>query len=633
MNKPDTTPLVRFLPGGMQGWVTRGDRVDQAARKLGVDLQSVCGGQGTCGKCKVRLLPQAGTDSLQSALSPPTKQEEKCLSAEELVRGWRLACQSRVLGDATFDIPEESRSGGQVIRKPAGAIFVDCDPLVEARTVSVPAPNLSSPASDWKRLSAQINLGEMRTDLHPDPGMLAVLPKVLACGGETTALIRNDGECIGVAPGSGRPLTGLALDIGTTTLAAYLCDLENGEVLATASTVNPQISCGEDVISRIAHASNEVNGQIELQQLVIGAVNQLLASVCIQADTTIDSVADIACVANTCMHHLFLGLDPRGLGKAPFAPVTTMGLDIKARDLGIQASPGAWVYMLPAVSAFVGSDTVGVMLALDDPSVDETVLVIDVGTNGEIVLVSGDRLVCTSCATGPALEGATLVCGMRAAPGAIERISIDKETLDVDYQVIGKETGKPIPAAGICGSGVIDAISAMFTSGVIKKNGTFDRQLTIPRLKQNGNDASFVIAPARESAGDRDIAIGQDDIRAVQMAKGAIHAGVRLLMAEVGIQSVDRVVLAGAFGSVIDPLSALTIGLLPDVSSDKIVAVGNAAGDGARIALANRSMRERASLMAEKMETVELTTHPDFQREFAMAMYLPHMKPNRSSIL
>jgi len=629
MNHPDTMPLVRFLPGGMQGRVPRGDRVDQAARKLGVDLQSVCGGQGTCGKCKVRLLRQAGSDSLEVALSAPTKLEEKHLSAEEFAKGWRLACQCQVLGDATFDIPEESRSGGQVIRKAPGAISVDPDPLVEARTVTVPAPDLSSPSSDWERLSAQIKSGKMRIDLHPDPGMLAVLPKVLASGKKTAALIRNGVECIGVAPAGSRPLTGLALDIGTTTLAAYLCDLENGEVLATASTVNPQISCGEDVISRIAHASNQDNGQKELQQLVIGAVNQLLASVCIQADTTIDSVADIACVANTCMHHLFLGLDPMGLGKAPFAPVTTLGLDIKARDLGIQASPGAWVHMLPAVSAFIGSDTVGVMLALDEPSIDETVLVIDVGTNGEIVLASGDRLVCTSCATGPALEGATLVCGMRAAAGAIERIRIDKKTLDVDYQVIGTETGKQIPAAGICGSGVIDAISAMFTSGVIKKNGTLDRQLTTPRLQQSGNDASFVIAPAPESAGDRDIVIGQDDIRAVQMAKGAIHAGVRLLMAEVGIQSVDRVVLAGAFGSVIDPLSALTIGLFPDVPPDKIVAVGNAAGDGARMALFNRSMRKRATVLAEKMETVELTERPDFQREFAMAMHLPHMKPKR----
>ena len=628
MNKPDTMPLVRFLPGGMQDHVPQGIRVDRAARKLGVDLQSVCGGQGTCGKCKVRLLHQAGTDSTKSLLSAPTNLEKERLAAEELEKGWRLACQSLVLGDATFDIPEESRSGGQVIRKAPGAISVDPDPFVEAITVTVPAADLFPPTSDWERLSARIHAGSKQTVLFPDQGMLTVLPKVLARGKTTTALIRNDGECIGVATAGDHPLVGLALDIGTTTLAAYLCDLESGEVLATASTVNPQISCGEDVISRIAYASNGSNGRKELQQLVIGAVNRLLASVCVRANVAVDSVADIACVGNTCMHHLFLGLDPSGLGKSPFAPVITRGIDVKARGLGIQAAPGAWVYMLPAVSAFVGADTVGVMLALDKSLVGETVLVIDVGTNGEIVLVSGGRLVCTSCATGPALEGATLVCGMRAAAGAIERIRIDQKTLDVDYQVIGAKPDRAVPAAGICGSGVIDAVSAMFTSGVIKKNGTLDRQLTTPRLKQNGNDASFVIAPARESAGERDIVIGQDDIRAVQMAKGAIHAGVRLLMAEVGVRSVDRVVLAGAFGSVIDPLSALTIGLFPDVAPDKIVAAGNAAGDGARMALCNRSMRQRATALAEKMETVELTTRPNFQREFAMAMHLPHMKPN-----
>ena len=629
MNKPDTLPLIRFLPGGMQDHVPQGIRVDRAARKLGVDLQSVCGGQGTCGKCKVRLLRQAGTDSTKSLLSPPTNLEEERLATEELEKGWRLACQSRVLGNATFDIPAESRSGGQVIRKAPGAISVAPEPFVEAQTVTVPAADLAFPTSDWERLSARIHAGgRTLAALYPDLGMLTVLPTVLARGETTTALIRNDGECIGVAAAGDHSLVGLALDIGTTTLAAYLCDLESGEVLATASTVNPQISCGEDVISRIAHASCESKGREELQQLVIGAVNQLLVSVCARVNVAVHSVADIACVGNTCMHHLFLGLDPSGLGKSPFAPVMTRGIDVKARDLGIQAAPGAWVYMLPAVSAFVGADTVGVLLALDKSSVDETVLVIDVGTNGEIVLVSGDRLVCTSCATGPALEGATLVCGMRAAAGAIERIRIDQKTLDVDYHVIGAKPDNAVPAAGICGSGVIDAVSAMLTSGVIKKNGTLDRQLATPRLKQNGNDASFVIVPARESAGERDIVIGQDDIRAVQMAKGAIHAGVRLLMAEVGVRSVDRVVLAGAFGSVIDPLSALTIGLFPNVAPDKIFAVGNAAGDGARMALLNRSMRQRAAVLAEKIETVELTTRPDFQREFAMAMHLPHMKPN-----
>ena len=629
MGKPDTMPLVRFLPGGMQGRIPRGIRVDRAARKLGVDLQSVCGGQGTCGKCKVRLLHQAGSDSTGFPLSLPTKLEEERLATEELEKGWRLACQSRILGDATFDIPAESRSGGQIIRKAPGAVSVDPAPSVEAQTVAVPAADLSSPISDWERLSARIHAGgRTQTVLYPDLGMLTVLPKVLARGKKTAALIRNDGECIGVAAAGDHSLVGLALDIGTTTLAAYLCDLESGEVLATASTVNPQISCGEDVISRIAYASCESKGRKELQQLVIGAVNQLLVSVCARVNVAVHSVADIACVGNTCMHHLFLGLDPGGLGKSPFAPVITRGIDVKARDLGIQAAPGAWVYMLPAVSAFVGADTVGVMLALDKSFADETVLVIDVGTNGEIVLVSGDRLVCTSCATGPALEGATLVCGMRAAAGAIGRIRIDQKTLDVDYQVIGAKPDNAVPAAGICGSGVIDAVSAMFTSGVIKKNGTLDRQLATPRLKQNGNDASFVIVPARESAGERDIAIGQDDIRAVQMAKGAIHAGVRLLMAEVGVRSVDRVVLAGAFGSVIDPLSALTIGLFPNVAPDKIFAAGNAAGDGARMALLNRSMRQRAAVLAEKMETVELTTRPDFQREFAMAMHLPHMKPD-----
>jgi uncharacterized 2Fe-2S/4Fe-4S cluster protein (DUF4445 family) len=627
MGKKNKEPQVCFLPEGMRGPVAPGTRVDRAARNLGVDLQSVCGGHGKCGKCRIRLLNSAGAGQSVAALSPPTKQEAAFLSEEELREGWRLACQSRVLSNAAFEVPKESRSGLQLIRKQPGPKCVTPDPAVRSQTVKMPAADPTSPSSDWKRLAGQIAAGAGKNCLYPDAAMLKTLPETLGSGREVAAVLRKDGECIGLLAPTGRALTGVALDIGTTTLAAYLCDLYTGEVLATAAEVNPQISCGEDVISRIAYAAAEKAGRKELQHLVVKTVNRMIASACAQAGIAADSVADMTCVANTCMHHLFLGIDPAGLGRSPFAPVVTRGLDLKARDLGIQIAPGAYIHMLPAVSAFVGADTVGVMLAVDVYPAKETVLIIDVGTNGEIVLASGDRLVCASCATGSALEGATLSCGMRAATGAVERVRIEPETLAVEYAVIGSVGDKHAPAAGICGSGVIDAVSQMFTAGIMKKNGNLDRRCLAPRLKRNGNDVVFVVVPAEETAGGRDIVIDQDDIRAVQMAKGAIHAGVRLLMAETGARSVDRVVLAGAFGSVIDPVSALSIGLFPEVPPEKVSTAGNAAGDGARLALLSLTMRRRAAVLADKMETLELTAHPNFQREFAMAMHFPHMRP------
>ncbi len=625
MDKPKKKLQVRFLPEGMRGTVDHGTRVDQAARRMGADLQSVCGGQGKCGKCRVRWLDPAGAGDSAAALTPPTQQEEAFLSEEALRHGWRLACQCHIAADAAFEVPKESRSGRQVIRKDPGAGSVTPDPVVRVIRVKVPAADLEDPSPDWERLARQLAPETEHVRLHPDAAMLKTLPDTLSREKETAAVLRKNGECIALADPAGSPLTGVALDIGTTTLAAYLCDLQTGAVLATASEVNPQISCGEDVISRIAYAAEGKARQQELQQSVVNTVNRMIAAVCSEAGIASDSVADMTCVANTCMHHLFLGLDPSGLGRSPFAPVAACGIDLKARDIGIRIAPGAWIHMLPAVSGFIGADTVGVLLAVDlDPS-KETVLVIDVGTNGEIVLAAGGRLLCASCATGPALEGATLSCGMRAAPGAVERVWIDPETLAVEYAVIGAAADRPVQAAGICGSGVIDAAAQMLTSGIMKKNGALNRETSCPRLKRTNNDIAFVIAPAAESAGGRNVEISQDDIRAVQMAKGAIQAAARLLMAESGIERVDRVLLAGAFGSVIDPVSALAIGLLPEISPQDVHAVGNAAGDGARLALLNEGMRRKAAALAEALETVELTTHPGFQREFAMAMHFPRM--------
>lgn len=625
IHNKDKMAQVTFLPEGIRGTVVVGNKVDKAAQELGADLQSVCGGHGKCGKCRLRYSKSnaAGKSSLN--LSEITQIEKDIFSDRELKEGWRLACQCRLLGDVIFEVPKESRSGRQIIRKEPGSKYVKPVPSIYVQAIINTSAELKNPLSDWKRLLNQISAGKDNKNIYPDIEMLKQLPVAFDNNKKISAIIRKDCECIGFIKSDGLPLTGVSLDIGTTTMAIYLCNLETGKVLTTASEVNPQISYGEDVISRITYAAGGIERRIELQKSLVYTVNKMIGDVCSKVGIDRDTVADMTCVGNTCMHHLFLGFDPSGLGSAPFAPIVTCGLDIKARDIGINIAPGAWVHALPGVSSFIGADTVGVMLSVETGQENEVILIIDVGTNGEIVLVAGEKQVCASCATGPALEGASLSCGMRAAEGAVERVWIDSESLAVETSIIGSAQNKKVLASGICGSGVIDAVKAMLEAGIIKKNGNFDKQCPSSRLKRQGNDTAFVLVSARESAGGRDIEISQDDIRAVQMAKGAIQAATRLLMAETGVVAVDRVVLAGAFGSVIDPVSAMVIGLIPEIPHEKVTSVGNAAGDGARMALISEKERLRAAYLARKLKNIELTTHPDFQREFAMAMHFPHM--------
>lgn len=609
------------MPAGLRGPVAAGTRLDRAAQQLGADLQSLCGGSGKCGKCRVRVV------SGPAGLSSPTDVEKASLSAEALAAGWRLACQAHVGGDVTVDIPEENRTGGQVICKDPGAQTVVPDPLVRRWTVRVAPADIDHPTADWQRVVEGVKAAGAAAAPAPDRALLRSLASVLRrTDGDLSLFVRDDGRCIGVDGHPKRPLTGVALDIGTTSLAAYLCDLESGATLGAASAINPQVPFGEDVISRVAHATNEPGGCRQLQEAVIGGINRLVAQLSEQSGVLAEAMVDMVCVGNTCMHHLFFGIDPVGLGKSPFAPAVFEAPAVRAEELGLAIAPGAAVHFLPVVSGFVGGDTVGALLAAVPEAGEETVLLVDVGTNGEIVLVHQERMVCASCATGPALEGATLRHGMRAAAGAVERVWIDAGTMEVRCRVIGDRPDKPVAAAGICGSGIIDAVAQMKKAGIVAANGRIDRAAAPSRIEENGKERAFVLVPADASATGRAIVVDQQDIRAMQMAKGAIHAAVRLLMDAVGVETVDRVLLCGAFGSVIDPVSALTIGLIPDFGPGCITAVGNAAGDGARLALLNRDRRREARRLARRLEYIELTVHPKFQREFAMAMYFPHMK-------
>lgn len=625
---------VIFSPSGMRGRVRLGTQLDQAASDIGVDLQSLCGGKGKCAKCRVRVIKNSPDElelsSCSTNLSAPTQTELNILSVEELYEGWRLACQAKVLGDVAVEVPDESRSGKQIICKDPGGQSVALAPMVHRHLFNRCASGLSEPMSAWEEITEGLGLQTYTSTPFPDQRLLQTLPPVeTESGRPCTVVVREPSECIAFFRDSLPVISGVALDIGTTTLAAYLCDLETGAVIATASMVNPQVSFGEDIISRIAYANRSTESRIRLQKSVIESVNALIANLAQQSGISPNCMFDMTCVGNTCMHHLFLGIDPSGLGRSPFVPVIHSSLDFKARDLGIKIAPGAWVHMLPVIAGFVGADSTGVLVALEPHKLDENVLIIDVGTNGEIIVGNQGRLICASCATGPALEGATLRHGMRAAPGAIERVRIDPTTFGVEVSIILGDAGstKSTLASGICGSGIIDAVAQMFLAGVIGKNGNLNRRLDVPNMiRDKDGGPAFVLVPADQTATGREICITQDDVRAVQMAKGAIHAAVRILMKELNLSSFDRVILCGAFGSRIDPASALAMGLFPYCPVERVHSAGNAAGDGARLSLLSRKKRLEAARVARQVRYVELTDHPDFQREFALAMWLPHMR-------
>lgn len=556
--------LVAFEPCGRRGRVPRGTTVMEAARLLGADLLNVCGGQGTCGKCAVRPLGMGGLGGSDApALSAPSETERELFAGHAAAEPWRLACEARVLGHVVVHVPERARAGRQVIRKAV--------------------------------------TGPLRCPVDP------AVPLPAGCGPRTAF--------------------GVALDVGSTTIACYLCDLVTGAVVESAAMINPQVAYGEDVMARITFAIGRAGGGAILHAAVVGALNQLIADVAAAAGITSHDVRDIVIVGNTCMHHLVLGLDVEPLSYPPFSPVVREATDVPACDLGIDVPPGVNLHALPTVAGFVGADTLGVLIGAEPfADVQQATLVIDIGTNGELVLGKSGRLVCSSCATGPALEGAGMKFGMRAAPGAIERVRIDPGTLTVRCKRVGDEgwwaADEGGEAAGLCGSGVFDAVAEACRRGIIQRNGRFDLAVGRRALRDGPDGPELVLARSSGSQ-TSSVVLTQDDVRSFQLAKGAMCSAARLMMRHLGVEQLDRVVLAGAFGSVIDPASAAAVGLYPECHLDHVVAVGNAAGDGARAALLSRARREEAQRLARQMEHLELTRLPSFARELARAMFLP----------
>jgi len=624
--------VIIFEPSGRSGYVSEGKTILEAAQELGVDLQNVCGGQAQCGKCKVMIvegtLQQHDIASSVKNLSSMGEAEKKFFGDQKQSNGWRLACQARIQGDVAVFVPDESRADRQIIAKDPGQRTIDLKPAVKRYCLELIPADLDDLTAAWERLKAALREKFGLTNLKTDYKVLCNLYKAIKRGEwKVTATVWMDTEVVDIKPGFTERHCGLALDVGTTTVAAYLCDLDTGEVLATESMVNPQVVYGEDVMSRITYTMVHPGGLKAVNKAITQGINHMIRDICHQARISEKEIVDLAWVGNTCMHHLFLTVDPEPLGQSPFVPVLHHSFDVKARDLGLIVSAGAYVHLLPIIAGFVGADTVGVLIAEAPQNFEETVLIIDVGTNGELVLGNRERLICSSCATGPAFEGATIKHGMRAAPGAIEIVRIDPVTKEVKFKVIGKtawNTGqKGMEAKGICGSGIIDAVAEMFSARVLEKSGRFVSGLDTPRLRLTDDGPVFVIAWPHETASHQEIVICQRDVRAVQLAKGAIYAAARLMMQQLNVTQLDKVILAGAFGSFIDKKSAATLGMFPDCDLENVQAVGNAAGDGARIALLNTDKREEANRMAREVAYLELTTSPDFQNEFVNAMHFP----------
>ena len=640
---------VIFTPSGRRGRVPVGTTVLDAARSLGVDIDSVCGGRGICGRCAV--VPAFGTfakhgiTSARDHLSEPNAVEETYRREEGLAADRRLSCTACLLGDAVIDVPPESQVHRQVVRKDLAARAFEMDPVVRLHTVDVKEPDLATPTGDLGRLfdalASEWDLHELRADLAVIRGLQAALT---AGSYRVTVAVHGGRDVIAVWPGFHDRAFGVAIDVGSTTIAGHLVNVVDGEILASAGVMNPQIRFGEDLMSRVSYVMLHDGGDAELTTAVRKALDGLLASLANKVGIKRVEILELAIVGNPIMHHLLLGIDPTPLGSAPFALATDAAVSTTTAELGIRAHPGARVYVLPCIAGHVGADTAGVILAEEPHKAEPITLIVDVGTNAEIVLGNRDRLLAASSPTGPAFEGAQISSGQRAAPGAIERVRIDRTTLEPRFRVIGVEPWSDAPdfaaaleaagtgVTGICGSGIIEVIAELFLAGVITADGVIDGSVAArtPRVIPDGRTFSYVLHEGGGS-GPR-IVITQNDVRAIQLAKAALYAGARLLMDQLAIDTVDEVRLAGAFGSQIDPLHAMVLGLVPDCDLTRVKAAGNAAGTGALIALLSGAARREIEGVVRRVEKIETAVEPRFQEHFVEAMALPHRTASTTNL-
>ena len=627
---------IVFTPSGRQGMVAHGTTVLQAARTLGVDIDSVCGGRAMCGRCQINVGTGefakhgivSGTDSLGAVTAVETRYADK----RGLADGRRLSCQSLLLADAVIDVPPESQVHNQLVRKAADERQIEMDPIVRLCYVEVCEPDMHEPSGDYRRLAEALAeqwpdrvTGEITCDLH----IIQQLQPVLREGKwHVTVALRDGCHVVGIWPGLKEKVAGVAIDVGSTTMSAHLCDMVTGEVLASTGAMNPQIRFGEDLMSRVSYGIMNPDGPAEMTKAVIAGLQTLIDGAAEQAGLTSDDVVEIVLVGNPVMHHLLLGIDPLELGGAPFALAVDTALNLKASELGLSLNQGARAYTLPCIAGHVGADAAGVVLAEAPQKSDAMTLLVDVGTNAEIVVGNRDRLLAASSPTGPAFEGAQISSGQRAAPGAIERVRIDPVTLEPRFRVIGVEQWsdedgfddaiESTGVTGICGSGIIEILGEMYLSGIITMDGVIDGDKATISPRIEADDRTF-----RYRVSDN-VTVTQNDVRAIQLAKAALYAGFRLLMDKININHIDKVVLAGAFGTHIDPKYAMVLGMIPDCELDNVRAAGNSAGTGARMALLNKGARAEIEQAVRNIEKIETAIESSFQDHFVKAMAIPH---------
>lgn len=630
---------VVFQPDNVSVEVDLGASLLEAAKEAGIKIESLCGGKGACGKC--RLIVNSGAENL----NVPTREELGAVkngkfSQALLDSGYRLACSAKVKNNKKFfsgspigghvilTVPAESKLGAQKILVEGFEKLVKVDSLVNKYFVELPKPALDEAAPDLERAISALK-GHGLGNLKISHGVLGKLSDSLRKSDwKSTFAIWDNSEIISIEPGDTvKRKFGLAVDIGTTTVVGYLVDLNDGKLVGVGSLLNPQIPLGEDVITRITYCIQNTDGLEKINNVVVDGLNDLIEEVCSKTRVKRNEIYEVSIVGNTAMHHLFLKLNPKFLALSPFTPVVKRGMDLKAWELGVKVNPGANVHVLPVIAGFVGADTVGVLLSTNIYKEPELTLATDIGTNGEIMLGNKDGMEVCSAAAGPAFEGAHLTQGMRGEPGAIEKVSIDPGTLDADYGTIDD-----LPPRGICGSGIVDALAEMFLAGALLRTGNINASIENQRIRRTKNGLEFVLVWADEAAkGVGDIVVTQGDVREIQLAKAAIYAGAKIMMERRRAEEndIERVYLAGAFGTYIDKFSAKVIGLYPDIAIDRVKSVGNAAGMGAKHALISREKREDAEDIAKKTNYLELTIAPQFKDEFIAAMYFPHSKIER----
>jgi uncharacterized 2Fe-2S/4Fe-4S cluster protein (DUF4445 family) len=636
MTEVATDPLVVFTPSGRRGRFPKGTTVLDAARQLGVDIDSVCGGHGLCGRCQVEpaagQFAKHGISSAADHLSPAAALELEFASSRGMPADRRLGCLAEVRGDVVVDVPPESQVHRQVVRKDPTQRSFELDPVVRLCYVEVEPPELASASGDLARLrDALARLWDL-VDLDADLDAIGRLQGALRAGGWKVTVAIHDDRAIGAAwPGFHDRAYGVAIDIGSTTIAAHLADLTTGEVLGSDGVMNPQIRYGEDLMSRVSYAMLHADGAAAMTKAVRGTVARLVAQVAKAAGVARDEILEVTLVGNPVMHHLYLGLDPLPLGQAPFALATDEAVRVPAARLGLPVNAGARAYVLPCIAGHVGADAAAVMLAETTHLARDIELVIDVGTNAEIVLGGPGVLLAASSPTGPAFEGAQISAGQRAAPGAIERVRIDRETLEPRFRVIGSERWSDEPAfldataetgvTGICGSGIVEVIAELFLAGVVTADGVIDGTLAVrsSRIVPDGRTFAYVLHEDTPR-----VLVTQADVRAIQLAKAAAYAGARLLMDHAGVETVDEVRLAGAFGSHIDPLHAMVLGLIPDCDLARVRSVGNAAGTGALICLLSGAARREIEAAVRRTTKVETAIEPRFQEHFVDALAFPN---------